>query len=139
MQLSVTGCFLLPQPAFELFGRVGGAIVQDEKYRPHLAPQGFGNDLLLHKGLEIDKAFALSTGAVDLAIGDRQSGKQMACATTMIARFVQHRLVWTCWARRLLPFAGLNGGFLIEADQPGACAQEGLRLGIGLENWASPL
>jgi len=78
----------------------------------HLAPQGFGNDLLLYKGLEIDKAFARPAGAVDLAIGDGESGKQMADPTTMIASFVQHRLAWACWARRLFPFSCLDGGFL---------------------------
>jgi hypothetical protein len=32
----------------------------------------------------------------------------------------------------------LNGGFLIEADQPGPCSQERSRLGIGLQHRASP-
>jgi len=70
VQPSFTGCFLLTQPAVELFRSVRGAIVQDQGHCVDLPPQGFGNDLLLHKGLEIDKAFALTAGAIDLAIGD---------------------------------------------------------------------
>ena len=63
----------------------------------------------------------------------------MACAATMIASFVQHRLAWACWTRRLFAFSCLDGGFLIEADQPGPCAQEASRLSIGLQHRASPL
>ncbi len=122
VELSVTGHFLLTQPAFELFRGMGGAIVQNQGHDLDLPTQRLGNDLLLHKGLEIDKAFALPTGAVDLAIGDRESGKQMTCAATLIARLVQHRHAGACWTGRLLTLAGLNGGFLIETDQPGACS-----------------
>src|SRR5436309_13732477 len=132
VQPPFTRLFLLTEPPLELFGRMGGAIVQDEGHRVDLASKGFGNDHLLEKGLEIDKALAAAAGSVDLSISDRQSGKQMACATTMVASFVQQRLAWACWARRLLPLACLDGGFLIEADQPRACSQEGSRLAIGL-------
>jgi hypothetical protein len=93
----------------------------------------------LHKGLEIDKAFALTTGAVDLAVGHREPGKQMTSSTSVIARFVQQRLAWACWARKLLALTSLNGGFLIQTDQPGACSQERLRLGVGLKHGAGPL
>ena len=58
MQSPGTSTFLLTEPAFELFRSMGGAIVQDQGHRVDLPPKGFGNDLLLHKGLEIDKAFA---------------------------------------------------------------------------------
>lgn len=34
--------------------------------------QCFGNNLLLHKGLEIDKAFALSADSVDFAMSERE-------------------------------------------------------------------
>lgn len=63
-----------------------GSIIENEDHGMHLTTQRFGNDLLLHEGLEIDKAFALPTRSVDLAIGDRESGKQMPGSTTMIAR-----------------------------------------------------
>ena len=98
-----------------------------------------GKDLLLHKGLEIDKALAAAAGAIDLAIRDGKPGKPMACATTMIASFVQHRFAWAGWTRRLLALSCLNGCFLIQTDQPGACSQERSRLTIGLEHRASPL
>src|SRR5260370_19392526 len=88
---SVTRLFLLTEPSLQLFGRVGGAIIKDEGHGLYLPTQGFGNDVLLHKDLEIDKAFALSAGAIDQAIGDRDSGQQMAGAPTPIARLVQHR------------------------------------------------
>src|SRR5579859_4510361 len=110
-----------------------GSIVQNQGYCLHLPTQRFGNDLLLHKRLEIDKAFALPRDPVDLAVGNGEPGKQMASATTMIACFMQERLVWACWTRRLLALTSLNGGFLIETDQPGACWQERSRLGISLE------
>ncbi len=113
VQAPFTRLFLLTEPPRELFGRMGSAIVQDEGQRVDLASQGFGNDHLLEKGLEIDKALAAAAGSVNLSIGDRESGKQMACATTMVASFVQQRLAWACWARRLLPLACLDGGFLI--------------------------
>jgi hypothetical protein len=137
-QPSVTRLFLLTEPSFELFGGVGGAIIKDEGHGVDLPTQGFGNDVLVHKGLEIDKAFARSAGAIDLAIGDRESGKQMAGAATLIARFVQHRLARSGWARGVLSFSCLNGGFLVEADQPRACLQEQERLDIGLEHRTSP-
>jgi hypothetical protein len=118
VQLPFTDLFLLTQPAFQLFRSVGGAIIEDEGDGLHLAPQGFRNDLLLDKGLEIDKTFAQARGAVDLAIGDAEPGKQMACAATMLACFLQYRLARTCWARQLLALTRLNGGFLIDTDQP---------------------
>ncbi len=118
---------------------MGGAIVQDEGHCLHLTAKGLGNDDLLEKGLSIDKALALSASAVDLPIGDGESGKQVAGAAPMIACLVQHRHVRACWARRLLTLTRLDGGFLIEANQPGACSQERLRLGRGLEDRASPL
>ena len=113
---------------------MGGAIVQDEGHYLHLAAKGFGNDFLLEKGLEIDKALALSASAVDLPIGDGESGKQVAGATPMRACLVQHRLIRACWARRLLALASLNGGFLIKTDEPDACSQERSRLAVGLQD-----
>src|SRR5947209_11359248 len=121
VQSSFTGLFLLAEPPLELFGRMSGAIVQDESHGVDLSSQRFGNDFLLHKGLEIDKALALTANSVNLAISDRKSGKEMACPTTLIARFVKPRLASLCWTRRLLPLAGLDRGFLIETDQPVAC------------------
>jgi hypothetical protein len=88
-------------------GGVRGSIIENEDHGMHLTTQRFGNDLLLHEGLEIDKAFALPTGSVDLAIGDGESGKQMPCSTTMITCFVQEWLARARWARRLLTLAGI--------------------------------
>ena len=136
MQPSLTSEFLLTEPAFQLFGGMRGPVVQDEDHRLHLAPQGFGNDDLLEKGLEIDEALAAAAGSIYLAIGDGQSSEQVACATTMVARFVQHR---PAWARRLLTLACLNGRFLVQTDQPGSCSQENACLGISLEDRASPV
>ena len=90
-QLSVTRLFLLTEPSLQLFGGVGGAIIKNEGHALHLTTQGFGKELLLHKGLEIDKAFALATDAVDRAIGDGEGGKQMASTATKVSRLVQHR------------------------------------------------
>ena len=91
------------------------------------------------KAWKSTKHLRLSAGSVDLAISHGEPGKQMACAATMIARFVQHRLAWACWARRLFALPCLNGGFLIETDQPGACLQECSCLAIGLEHRTSSL
>jgi len=118
VQSPFTGAFLLTQPAFQLFRSMRGSIVQDEPDGVDLPPKGFRNDLLLYKGLEIDKAFALTTGPVDLALRKGAPGKQMSSATTMIACFVQHRLASLCWARWLLTLSRLNGRFLICTDQP---------------------
>ena len=104
----------------------------NQAHHVDLPPKGFGNDLLLHEGLEIDKAFALTTGSIDLAISDREPSEQMAGATTMVARFMQQWLAWAGWTRRLFALACLNGGFLIQTDQPRACSQERSRLTIGL-------
>src|SRR5437868_15004241 len=111
---------------------MSGSIVQNQGHRLHPPTQRFRNDFLLHKGLEIDKALPLTAGPVDLAIGDGEAGKQMAGTTTLIARLMQHRLAGACWTRWLLALTGLNGRFLIQTDQPGACSQEGSRLSIGL-------
>src|SRR5258706_13900253 len=113
VQAPFTGALLLQEPAFELFRRMGGAIVQNQGHRVHLPPKGFGNDLLLQEGLEIDKAFALSTGSIDLALSHGEPSKQMTGAATMVARFVQHGLARVGWTRWLLTLAGLDGGFLI--------------------------
>ena len=78
VQLPFTGAFLFAEPPFELLGGVCGSIIQNEGHGVDLPPQGLGNDLLLHKGLEIDKAFATSAGSVDLAISNGESGKQMS-------------------------------------------------------------
>src|SRR5712692_1402115 len=108
VQPPFTRLFLLMEPALELFGRMRGTVVQDEGHRVDLSSQRFGNDFLLHKSLEIDKALALAASPIDLTISHRKSGKQMACSTTMIARFVQHGLASLCWTRRLLPLARLD-------------------------------
>src|SRR5258708_36791274 len=75
VQLLFTDAFLFAEPAFELFGGVRGPIIEYEDHGMHLTTKRFGNDLLLHKSFEIDKAFALPTCSVDLAIGDREAGK----------------------------------------------------------------
>lgn len=133
-----TSAFLLTEPTFELLGSVRRSIIEDEGHRVDAPSSCFGNDLLLNKGLEIDKAFALAAGAVDLAISHGEPGKQMPCAATMIAGFVQQRLAWARWTRRLLALSCLNGGFLVEADQPGPFSQEASRLCIGMEHRARP-
>ena len=112
------GVFLLTEPAFELLRRMRRAIIQDEGHGVDAPSQCLGNDFLLHKGLEIDKAFATAAGSVDLPVSDGQPGKEMSGATTMVARFVEEWLSWACWARRLFPFSCLNGRFLIQANQP---------------------
>ena len=119
MQSEIADAFLLAKPAFQLFGRVGGSIVQNEDDRVNLASKCFRNDDLLDKGLKIDKTLALMAGSVDLAIGDGESGKQVACATTMVARFVQSRFASLCRSGRLLALTRLNGGFFIDTDEPG--------------------
>ncbi len=111
VQTEATDACLRLEPVFQLFGCVGGAIVQNEDHVLDAALECFRKDHLLHKGLEIDKTFVLSARAVDLAIGNGEASKQVARAATVIARFVQERLAILCWARRLLAFAGLNGGF----------------------------
>src|ERR1700730_2912853 len=134
VQAEVTDTSLRLEPVFKLFGRVGGAIVQNEDHVLDAAPEGFRNDHLLDKGLEIDKTFALSAGSVDLAIGNGQPGKQVACAATMITRFVERRFRRDRWAGWLLALACLNGGFFIDTHQPDAILQERLRLQIGIED-----
>src|SRR5258707_2146890 len=136
---SVTHLFLLLEPAFELLGRVSCSIIENEDHGMDLTAQRFGNDLLLHKGLEIDKTFAASTRSVDVAISHRKSSKQMTGTTTMIACFVQHGLASMRCTRRLLTLTGLNGGFLIQADQPDTLTQEGLGLTISVQDWTGSL
>lgn len=104
-----------------------------------MSAQSFRNDFLLKKVLEIDKAFALPAGAIDQAIGNRESSKQMACPASMIACFVQDWLVGAGWTRRLLSFSGLKGSLLIEADQPRPFPQKGLCLSIGLQGGTGSL
>ena len=70
MQSLVTGSCLFTQPAFQLLGSMGRAIVQDEGHGVDLAPKRFRNDHLLHEGLEIDKTLPTAADPVDLSIGD---------------------------------------------------------------------
>ncbi len=135
----VTHVFLLLEPAFKLFGSVSGSIIKDKDHGVHVTTQCFRDDLLSHKGLEVNKAFARPPCPVYLPIGDRESSKQMSCAATMVTRFMQHRLSRLKRARWLLALAGLNGGFLIETEQPDALAQKGLSLTIGVQDRASAL
>ena len=130
MKPTFTRLFLLRQPAFELLGCMSGSIVQDEGHGLDLSVESFRNDRLLRKGLEVDKAFVAARGPVDFAIGHRESSEEMACAAPMIARFVQQRFAWAGRVWRLFPFACLDGGFIIQTDQPDSCTQEGLRLGV---------
>ncbi len=134
VQVRGTLAFLFAEPVFQLLRGMRGSIIKNEDHRMHLTAQRFGNDVLLHKGLEIDEALALSARSVDLAIGDGESCKQMSGSTTMIACFMQQRLAWTSGARRVFALPCLNGGFLIETDQPGAFVQECLCLAIGVQD-----
>src|ERR1700674_4566183 len=88
VQPSITWVFLLQEPGFELFGSVSCSIIENEDHSMYLTAQRFGDNLLLHEGLEIDKALALTRGSVDLAISDGESSKQMSGAATMIAGFM---------------------------------------------------
>src|SRR2546429_158288 len=90
MEPPVVELFQLPEPAFELFGGMSGSIIENEGDRLHLSAQRFRNDLLLHKSLEIGKAFPLSAGSVDFAVSNREASKQVSNATTMITRFREH-------------------------------------------------
>src|SRR5579884_17569 len=139
VQAPFADLFLLLQPAFKLFRSMGGSIIENEDDVLHLPTQSFRNDLLLHKSLEVDKAFALTTGGVDLAVSDRQSGKQMAKAVALIASFVQLRLAWLRRTRGLLALTSLNGGFFIQTDQPRLVGLQGRRLSISLKHGTSPL
>src|SRR5437763_9853412 len=104
VQAKIANAFLFTKPAFQLFGCVGGAIVQNEDHGLDSASERFRKDDLLDKGLEIDKTLALAAGSVDLAIGNGEPSKQVARAATMVTGFVQHRLAWACWTRLLLAF-----------------------------------
>src|SRR5438067_8614423 len=63
----------------------------------------------------------------------------MTRTATMVACCVQHWLARLCWARQLFTFARLQGGFLIQTEQPDSCLQEGTRLTIGVEHRTSAL
>lgn len=134
VKAKVTDTSLSLEPVFQLFGRVSCPIVQNENHVLDAAPERFRKDRLLHKGLEIDETFAASAGSIHLAIGNREASKQVACAATMIARLVQYRFASLCRVRRLLTLAGLNGGFLIQADEPSPGLQEHLRLNVCFEH-----
>src|SRR5258708_7037265 len=90
-QPKVTNAFVLVEPVFQLFGCMCGSIVQNEDHRLDLASQGFRNDHLLHKGLEIDKTLAASAGSIHLAIGDGESGKEGSWATRRACSARLHR------------------------------------------------
>jgi hypothetical protein len=51
---------------------MSGSIIPNQGHRLHPVPQCFGKDLLLHRGLEIDKTFVLTACPVDLlsSLGD---------------------------------------------------------------------
>jgi hypothetical protein len=58
----------------------------------------------------------------------------MSCTATLVTRFVQHRVAWPCWARRLFTLSCLDRGFLIQAEEPRSLPQEGVCLSIGLQH-----
>jgi hypothetical protein len=76
---------------------MSGSIIENEGDRLHLSAQRFRNDLLLHKSLEIGKAFALSARSVDFAKSPREACKQVASATTMITRGRRERVCLPAW------------------------------------------
>lgn len=139
VQVLGTAAFLLLEPVFQLLGGVCGSMIKHEDHCMYLTAQGFGNDLLLDEGLEIDTAFPRPTGSVDLAIGDGASGTQMPGATTMRASFMEHWFAWTSRTRRLLTLTCLDGGFLIETDQPRALTPKRLGLARGVQDRAGTL
>jgi hypothetical protein len=53
MESEIADAFLLAEPAFQLFGRVGRSIVQNEDDRVIFASKRFRNDDLLDKGLKM--------------------------------------------------------------------------------------
>src|SRR5207245_3425058 len=57
-----------------------------------------------------------------------------AGAATMIPCLLQDWFASLCWARQVLAFTGLDGGFLVQTNQPGPLSQERLRLTIGVEH-----
>src|SRR5260370_33825826 len=76
-------------PACQLFGGMRGSIIQDEDHRGHLASQGFWENDLLDKGLEIDKALAGAASPIDVPIGHAQACKQVAVAPSVSAAGLQ--------------------------------------------------
>src|SRR6266404_1188741 len=92
------------EPDFELI-EPGGIGRQPEHLKVQLLVTG--TFLLTEPAFQL---FGGVRGAVVLSISNRQASKQMACATTMIARFVQQRHAWACWTRRLFSLACLDGG-----------------------------
>src|SRR5260370_8461610 len=92
-QPSFTHLLLLTEPAFKLFGGVRGSIIKDEGHRLHLTTQRFGNDLLLHKGLKVDKAFAHPTGSIALAITETNPAIPMTATANLRPSYAQPRLI----------------------------------------------
>ncbi len=110
------GGLQLLQPACQLFGGMRGSIIQDEDHRGHLASQGFWENDLLDKGLEIDKALAGAASPIDVPIGHAQACKQVAGASSMVARCMQLGFASSRGTRGLFAFPSLDGRFLIQAQ-----------------------
>jgi hypothetical protein len=83
---------LFAQPALQLFGRVGRAIIRYQRNRVDPTTLRRRYQDLVYKTLELDKAFAALRLSTDLTIGKTQRCDQVARATMGVARRLPRHL-----------------------------------------------
>jgi hypothetical protein len=118
---------------------MSGAIVHNQVHGVHPTIEGFWNDGLLNKALEVHKTFPRMEGLVDLSVSHRESCKQIERPMTVIARCLQLGASLFGWTGWLLSFTCLDRGFLIQAHQPDPLLEQREGLHIEPQNWSSPL
>src|SRR5579885_2840524 len=122
------------QPGLQPLGRMGGPVIQNQSQGLDVACSGSRQNDLLQEGLKIHKALATGALAEDLSIGYTQPSKQMERSLPLVAWGLPHRVPSTGRLWWAFGGAGLDRGLLLQADQPGACFQQGLSLGVALQD-----
>jgi hypothetical protein len=99
-------------------------VVEDQADFFDPPPDRFGDDDLLKKGLKVGKTFALATTAIDLTVGDTQSGEQLASSPANIAGRQVQRLVGRRRNGVINALPGLERGFFIHTNDPNSRFQQ---------------
>lgn len=115
VETDVEGKFQRPDPSADLFGRMGGAVVEDQMQHPN----SFGPEAPedhLEEVLELHEPFAREAARDRLSGVDEQSSEQMQDSLANVAGSMAHRLAGLGGIDPAGGGPGLHAGLLIRTD-----------------------